>query len=992
MIKFSNNPWQTGALAKRSNTLFAVLAISVLLFSVIGLFMSSQANAQDTKAQKCENFVVVGDTHALGDKSAELEKKLKTQGAKSVEFIAHNGTKTSEIPSKLKGKKLDGKCIIVESGTAGTKQSKEKSLKDIKDVLASTGNSSKVYWVTPVVSDSKASKNWSTKTFNEALNEASKSNEKLSIINVQDMSLNDSYYADNGVSMSDSGYSTRVSSIIDSIEESNKSNSSNSSSSPSNNSDSSSPSSSNGSSGDGNGGSNSDTSQDSPPTTTAPTEPPEDPCATQDCFKGDPNAVSPKAMADNLDKMTSYGDASRYLAIQRWQTMNVPAVPITSMDPSALPAALSSQTTKAIMGFGNTLLQGVYYMIVFAFTPSIASAMTMVADGIFGNIMGGTIMDERTSNAGSTGTIISSLMTILILMSVIKAANTDVQMTVKQRVASAVSSILKGSLVIMLVLFIASQSRKNGQEMDSSLRDASQTVATQEESSGSMGADSTTANSNQNTSTTSAGGNDINNPKSWHALSLGWIVSMAYHYGQVAGGAITNIIRAMTITPIDSFTRTISDLKTGFVGKETQCDRYIDAMHYAFGNTAAVENNPDKSMVLMSLDNLFIDTFYEAYSYIYGGNTRSAGRTWCYQLEKDNGIRSPEWMMLSRTAGLYSEAIGVGNLIGNDSTIYSNGTHSNVSYQASMSPGLSPKGGYIVNQAGEWVSSKPEDNFPGRANIYMGNGGGDDGAAEARYYFSACTWNPGGNVHLDKDWEQVRGMGGTGGSDTTESDEYKPQDNSPANPEDDAEGAVVGSAQAQANATMSNVNNITSAEGYKSHYLSDIDCYHPQIFPIGSSDGSSKYGFGAKDSEPAKRWNFAPVNKNMVEEAKQKVKDIGSSVANTMTFGLAGKSGDEQEKDKKQEDPTAKFGSSMNAQGYMPAFQFWNWSNGYHSGVSQWIAFFSIVCLLVLFVLVAIAAIPAMAINLILSVLFIFIPAFMIISLLMMMIRGGVRK
>lgn len=994
MIKFTQTPWKTGFLEQRRNMILAALAVIMMIMSFISIVVVSQAKAEKVSQGSCQNFIVVGDSNSLGDKNAGLEDKLNEQGAKSVEFEGKSGSKTKDIPSQLKGKKLDGKCVIVESGVADNPKDKAQALKEIKKVLGASGSAKRVFWVTPTT---KGNKN--TKEFNDALKELSKDNDKLSVVDIKNLSGDGGNFANNGISMTSNGYKKRVNIISESISQSSQG--SNDPTSISQNSSTPSSSSNGGSNsgGESNSGSNSNSGGSGNSDSGTPVnvdngqgskgDEKKNPCDEKDCFRGDPSKISPRAMADSLGKLTSYQDATRYLAIERWSGLDVPTREMTALDPTSLVGAFSSNAIKTFLGFGRGVAKGAYTITSFAFTSSITSIMTRIGDKLFGKLLGDGLLNEQSSNAGTTGVLISSLMTIIIAFSIFRAFSTETQADFKQRAVTAISAIIKGALTIMIVLFIAAQSKKNGISEQEQYRQAAQTIQNDQDGTPEIGSNALSNNSGHNNP--DIGNHDIDNPKSWHAMSLGWIISMTYHYGQMVAGAVANIARVFLITPIDSLTKVVTEAAPMSGGEANECDRYVDAMHYAFGHTAAVQNHADKSTVLLTLDNLFVRSFFNTYKLVYGGNTGSAGRAWCYQLEKQNGTVAPEWIMLARTAGLYREGIGTGNLIGNNPGVYADGSHSSVSFNAATKNGLSPFDGFLVKANGDWVSGKPEDNFPTRAMAYMGRAGGDTGAAEAKYYFSGCTWKPGGNGKISDEWKNVRGMGGTGGSNKDKGDDYNTTDiKDKATSKDAAEGdKIISSAVPSFNIYMDWAKK-EQGDSKTHEYLSDMDCWHPQIFAIGDGEGSSKFGFGAEDSEPAKRWNFAPVPaKNMVEEGKSRIKDIASSTANALSLGLVGKSGGEQEKDKDQENPLQKFGSSMNDRGYMPAFEFWNFTNGYNAMRGILPSLLAAVLSACLSALIILAAFPALLVNVILSILFVLIPFGVAMSLLMMALRAG---
>lgn len=1009
MIRFSKTPWDTGAISKRRNMLTAVFITLMMVASVFGIFLSSQAKAQDSDASGCENYLIVGDTHGVGDKSAGLEDKLLSSGAKSVEFLVHNGRNTSEIADQLEGQNLDDTCVIIEGGTANSQDSKEDIDSDIKSVLDNASSAKHVFWVTPVVSDSKAGANWSTKKFNNSLNEAASGNDDLTIIDLQDMSLKDDLFRDNGVSMTDDGYNQRAEAIasgarVDPEESGDNSDDSSSDDSSGNgdgsgdsgNSDSgnSDNGNSNGGGGNSDGGSNSGNNDGTSNGGNREANRNED-CDTSECFNGDPSKASPKAIADSLNEVTDYGTASRYLAIQRWGAVNIAAPAYDFTDPASLPSALSSRAVGGLMGLGATAMTMTFTIIILAFTPDVTSFMTSIADYIFGNFIGGNILDEGSSNAGSTGVLVTSILTILILMSIIRAASTDTNMSLKQRAAGALSSIAKGAILLMLVMFMAAQSKKNHEgESEQTAQNTSDEAfedIMDSDNDGNLpeGGGDTEYTGGAQGGQGGGSTNNINDPSSWHALSLGWIVSTAYYYGQMAGGAVSNIVGSFLITPIDFVTNSVENYTKNYDGY-TACDRYTGAMHVAFNATGAVQTNANKSNVLTSLDNLYIGTFFNAYQTIYGGQTEAAGNSWCFVLERENGVRPAEWMMLSRTAGLYYEGIGQGNIIPTmDTSVHTTGEMSNVDPQAATTNGLKSSQGYLLKADGSWQSNNPAFNYPLRAATFMG-GGNEAAAAEARYYMSACEWTPGDTYgHINDDWKYVRAMGKTGGDDSSGDDGADDYDAST-----EEESGVRGTAEGMVAEAFSKIE--AEKGNHPTYYLSDLDCLHPQNFAIGhGEDSESIFGFGVK-SLAAERWDYSPANPSLMESAQEKVKDVVSNVpliGSGLKWGVEKATGDDGDGEAAlHNDPKRKFNSATNEQGYNPAQAFWNWSNGYNANKGIVPAALVVLVVLVIICLVIVAAIPAMVINILFSILFVFIPVAMIGALLMIAIKGGKNK
>jgi len=393
------------------------------------------------------------------------------------------------------------------------------------------------------------------------------------------------------------------------------------------------------------------------------------------------------------------------------------------------------------------------------------------------------------------------------------------------------------------------------------------------------------------------------------------------------------------------------EMKDPSYQRNLACHRYTDALWYAFENTTAYDNNGGTAQVLESIDRIYYDLFIKNYSMIYGGNNQSAQNSWCWGLEVyDTSIAPQEWVVHSRTADLYREALGTGNLFG-DSSKYVTGSHI-LPAKMDLRNGPSAKDGILISSSGDWNNTDDKERSVQALTTYMGRSGGD-GSKQAKYYFAACIWKIDGETKLSGDWWQVRAGGESGGFVGDNQDPYEEQ--TLGEKDDDPE---------------------KNTEYVMRRYLADEDCTDEKVIP--TPDGNPNRGFGS-DSEVAKRWNFAPLKNSILSQVTDTIRD-------SVTGGFArlnpfkSDDGEKEEDEEQAKNPENKFGESRNRMGEIPAHDFWQRANGRTNGANFMLAIASLLSISIYGVFVLLSLIPAIFINTIMAILFLAIPFILLVG------------
>ena len=648
---------------------------------------------------------------------------------------------------------------------------------------------------------------------------------------------------------------------------------------------------------------------------------------------------------------------------------------------STVTGPIESSITSAITSLITTIASAIVMLAIFAFSGVLIDTMTKIADMVAASFGGASLFGNSRaflnfSNPGEgvTLSLISSMFIIVLFVAIFKNARAD-GTPMQQRVINVGVSLGKYFAALIATIFVTTQSAANwksgsGFSLGDSMKALYNTSAVSTEVGNLKDASSGQDDSNYYKSiedplyNSAAGDKAIGSMSSWELGSMGWIVSVFYWFANIFANAIFSIFTALFKVPIDWLASGVNNAAKATQSTDSPdalskakyqdnlaCNRYTDALWYAFENTRAYDMNGGTAQVLQSIDRIYYDLFIENYSIIYGDNTQSAENSWCWALEVyDTSIAPQEWVVHSRTADLYREALGTGNLFGDSGKVVS-GSHI-LPVKMDLVNGSGSKNGIIINSSGEWTNEDKDKSIKA-LTTYMGRSGGE-GSKQAKYYFAACIWKTDGTTKLGSEWWQVRAGGESGGFVGDNQDGY--EDQTLGDKSDDPQ---------------------ENTEYVARRYLTTEDCVNDKV--IAAPDGNPKRGFGS-ESEVAKRWNYAPLKNSVLSQLTDTIRD-------TVTGGFAmlnpfSKDDDDEKKEDKEEakNPENKFGESRNEVGEIPAHKFWQRTNGRANGANSMLAFISMGAVVIYAVFVLLSLIPAIFINTIMALLFTALPFILLIG------------
>ena len=1039
MISYASEPWKKKTISSYANRIFGILFLLIIAMSYSFMLTNPKASADPNKPLKevCSNVIIAGDVNGVGVEKGEIAKKLKDAGVERVISYTHDGRRTDEVLKAIRDVDPANNCFIIEAGSGNIQDNNpEQNRKEIKRMIdkldpANGPKASKVYWVTPVVANDRDDLSLSTKQYNDDLRDLIKGHDNIKTVNIQDFSLDKSLFETdpekvNGVGrlMTDAGYRKRADAIVDAMKtDLKKEEPTPSSETPSSSSQNPPPSSGNGENNPppGNiqpGGGGGDTVPE-PDIDTPPEE-----------FK--PAAYSPKEFARKARSMTGADDASRYLAIGRWGAPAVPAQVFSPFNTSFIDNMYTSVATW-LLGATHFIMSIGYGFISAAFNSEFGNLALMVGDFFYGRFFG---MSGGVLNGGNAAAyaLISSIMTISFMLAGWRSLST-MSMSPQQRIKSFFTSIAKTTLVMALAVFSGTMSKANSathkpaeeyiNQMAEDLNTGRAPSFTEEtndpkftdKAPGQTGANPTLEEQEGLIKKLSFAGSEsdgrsINNPLSWRPFSLAWFVSLIYEAGKIFSHAVISIITVFINGPIDQVIAAIKSAPGGArLDQPTQCDRYYDAMHYAYAQTEAMRSSPSAAMAIRSFDIIYYDLVYSIYPQAYGDKTESANRAWCWAAEVDAGIHPGEWAMLNRTAGNYGNVFGTGDLLTSDNMTtptYVSGKHIMSSLNANFTESTSAADGIVVNSAGEWGGDEAQKaGGVRRAQAFMGTGRGANGFSEAKFYHAACVFDAGSTnePRLSREWKAVLAMGEKA-NETWLDDASDIKDAAVdflKSPKDTIKHGAKKVTDAAVDAVTTDDGEADSPDDIKlSKYLGDGDCQAPVLAlntiiqePDKNKDPEGKWGgFGTVDGSDddteapyARRWNYQPEIKNVAEEGKDFAK---TKTAEGLTLGNF-ESDVPSEKFALNKTTTDENGKEMEN----TAFKFWKAATGQKDG-----GYGALITSSGLIILICIAyAIFSLAliiigflINVLAAVMFFFVAAVVGLSLLKFAIYGGSRK
>lgn len=903
MISYANEPWKKRGLSSFLNQILAVMFLGIILLSYSFMLGNSKALAEPNAGvmETCSTVIVAGDVHAVEDESAGLHKKLKDSGVKTIKSYTHEGRRTNEVVNAIRSVDPRGKCFIIEAGTGNLHdKSSEQNKKEINRMAEKLKDANKVYWVSPVISGDRSDLGVSSKQFNDDLEEVLKDKGNFNIINAQKLSTNSSYFDKDsvngaGMRMTPEGYNQRVDLILGNIEEDLKIETPTStSSSPSSNASqdpSQAPEPAPGGdqappSGGGDQtppGGNEDGGQD-----TDPKDPPSENWRT--------DSYSPLKFAEKLDTMHTGEEASRYLTLTRW---GVPSVPLQRYSPDNNSFQLNpqSQKTEEILSGAHTAMMGGYAFLNVALNSGFGTLALQVGDSFYGKFFGLQSGGKASLNGDNKAAfaLLSSIFMISFMLAGWRSLS-SMSMSPKQRVSNFFTSIAKTSMVMAFAIVSGTMSKANrigddhneqameqiadgivnrasesNIDFDSLGKDEDENDADELDAEWKKALLSQPSNNKQNP--------NINMPSSWRTFSLGWIVSMIYEAGKLFSFAVVSIITIFITGPIESMRSAIARTDTvKEYHNDGVCERYVDAMHVAYGHTAAMASSPSAAMAIRSFDLIYYDLIYTIYSRTYGDNTDSTEKGWCWYAEVNSNVHPGEYMMLMRTAGNYGYVIGTGDLItGRNAAaqaVYTSGEHSMLSIDGNLSNNTTKSGGTLVDASGKWTGGDSAGAVR-RAEAFMGVGRGINGTSEAKFYHAACDYPRGSTEKptLSKEWENVIAMFEENDESDEEKDNIIPITNTIWFAQDDSSEEGEGEDEESSGDEKGEDNGGEAIEagdgdGDYSRYLTDEDCVAPVdaiktiVEKPGESDPAGKWGgFGTMSEDGyeapyASRWNY----------------------------------------------------------------------------------------------------------------------------------------
>lgn len=765
MIIAASSPWKNQTTERWRNIIIVMLFFIGLVASFGAIFTTSYATAQNNGGE-CQAYTIIGDHQGVQDVNAGLEEKIKSElGVQDVESQTFNGRDINQITKQINSSNLSGRCLIIEGGTGDLKNSKPKMEKDVDKAMKAINSSGakKVFWVSPVVDDNRAGKDYKPKVFNDVLRE--KSNGQVNIVNIQELSVRGNLFEDNGVTMTEEGYEQRVDLIVKKVKPIAKPSQTSSPTSSQNNNggnNNGGNNSGNNNAGNNNGGGNNNNGGGSnapyvagPESGNAggPSNTPSGPGPEKDTQKASPIAIS--------NAITEYGksNAAQFLIINRWGGFSIasPSFRIDDMESSITGSltAVISNTLFSVAQFAFSLLVNGMLLIVGDTMPTVG---IKIANTFFSWFVGGTAADES-----KVVPIATALATIAFAFSFMTAIDTKIKMSPRQRVMHVLSSVGKTMLATTMFLFVSYQSSKNhNPNFESELVNEFKESAQESP-------DIDLDNSNAVKRERTAG--DFT---SWEPLSLGWFLSLAYFMGNQVASAGFNIGSALVIAPLEGVSSSLDNSVNQTKDSRPACDRYIDAVNLAFRSTTFAGNSPAVATTLSALDFTYVRLVVRPYTYLWGGPTFQAQNSYCRDLERKSGRPPGEIMLMARGAGMWKEAAGSGNIIANPKSSagkFTNGRHVSTGEMENLSDGL-PTGqdGVLVTADGHWQGENKYSAME-RANLYIDGGRSlsINRADPGTYYFASCVWEPTrSDSYLIESMNGITAMGATGVSDKDE--------------------------------------------------------------------------------------------------------------------------------------------------------------------------------------------------------------------------------
>lgn len=741
MLLNVSSPWASQKRERVKAVIVMMIAFMAMIWSFTAIFSSHTAFAQNS--QKCDSFVVIGDYQGVRDVKAGLDQKIKDKfGVDDVSTAVYNGRSTNEVASQIEKSDINGKCVIVESGTMDLQKSKGEMEKSIRRASRALSGAKQVYWVTPVVDDARVGNKYHTKKFADALRNSAGKN--INVVNVQQLSVDSNLFEDDGIRMTDEGYEKRIGLIVNRVERDNKkqddkdkSKSSTPTPAPGGGSGTGTGNQGGGGQGSsdpwggtGSGGIDGGESGETDDTVQNP-EPDDDGNPGIDYSK-----VSPLSMANKARNIGTSSAANNYLMVSRWENLEIPSQEIKFTSLSSIPTTLMGAGVEKAYGGTRIFYVGLVALAEVALGDVFASWAIKIADGIFARLAGGP-----SASIAKMSVIATSLITVALMFSLARAMDTKSRMSGRQRVMGMVQSVGKavGGLIIIMAMSFQSAKNSNGEDYETGVSEMLEGMKSARDKAKDRDFD----NENMDTGEGSKQAADFS---TWQPLSLGWFLSLGYFMGNQVAGAFLNIGNAVLLAPMEMTANAMFESNAKNVNPA--CDRFVDAMNVTYRSTKYASSRPAMSSAISSIDFMYYKMALIPYKHAWGGKNFQSSNSFCINLESKSNKAAGDTLMLARTAGLYKEVAGSGNLIhysGMSEATYTNGRHTASNPAENFSHGLPSLDGLLVDSKGNWQNNDEKGTYRviARARNYLS--GGTDVLEDRNpgiYYFASCVWEP----------------------------------------------------------------------------------------------------------------------------------------------------------------------------------------------------------------------------------------------------------
>lgn len=747
-----------------------------------------------------------------------------------------------------------------------------------------------------------------------------------------------------------------------------------------------------------------------------------------DKINGDVNLMSPAAMANKIETAQGFDYANNYLAMVRWNSFPLPSPGLNPLSGGDVLNSIMASFAQMMFTFMGSLSAAIVGFFTVCFSNFFGTIFLRLGDMLFGSVIGGLF--SGGGDIAKASALISAMVTVALVTSAMAAFDAqNAGKSIQSRVMGIIMSVAKVIVFFIVIGGIGIQSLKNyGGSLtpeQAAQQGADAAVEEINDSNGISPTDGSTAGVEFDAdgrlvggTTTEVKSKTLTDASSWEPLSMGWIVSVLLDIANMMINAVLGLFNSMVLFPISTLASALDRVATddtigGSTAPMAACDRYIDAMHFAYQNSSASRDSMIFSQLMVSMDTIYARTVLGAYGIGYG-ETLSGNNAWCHMLENANGSASGDRLMLGRTAGLWWEVAGDGNLLGSSPLRFTTGEHKlgGISANTETGSALARGGdGVLVTSSGEWQAYG--ENFtetPVRANVFFGKGSmpglqGDNptkAADTALYYFAACEWNPrSGNTYLNKEWNgaKVKAMP-SADPDYEDKNNYLSVDQAEEMYEGGDEGkfsAPANSATAHngggglldhsRNSFMAVVNTGEEGGANASQYLQNVDCFNIANFPSGHFEEGNNFGWGA-NNRMSDRWYYAPQNANLLAQTVDRATSTSPGAIRGVVSLFLGDEGEKAERDSQAENAFSSAEDPQTNRNY--AQEFWLSANGRGgSGDVLGSVFFAMAAFICVVIFMFPAALIGLVIHLVFGLLLAIAPAVVLMNVLLRTIKGG---